>query len=164
MALPTFAYRLIGRFSTSRLDRRLHPLLYRLAGGRGITGHVLGCEMILLTSTGRRSGEPRTVALFAFPWDRPPGSLAVVASRGGSRRIPDWYRNLQARPAATIRMGRRSWPVQARDAEAEEYAAIFEQAATAFPGYRLYRAESPVRIPIVVLEPAGVEAGPEAGP
>ena len=59
--LPTLAYRLIGRFSTSRLDRWLHPLLYRASGGRGIIGRVLGSEMLLLTTSGRRSGRPRSV-------------------------------------------------------------------------------------------------------
>jgi deazaflavin-dependent oxidoreductase (nitroreductase family) len=163
MALPTVAYRLIGRISTSRFDRWLHPVLYRLTGGRGIIGRILGCEMVLLTTTGRRSGRPRTVALFAFRVaDTPvPGSWAVVGSRGGSKVIPAWYRNLEALPAATLQVRSRSTAVRAREAAGDEYERIFEQAARGYPGYRLYRAESPVHIPIVVLEPV-VPALPSA--
>jgi deazaflavin-dependent oxidoreductase (nitroreductase family) len=160
MPLPTLAYRLIGRFSVTRFDRLVHPILYRLAGGRGVLGRVLGCEMVLLTTRGRRSGRPRTVALFAFPLpDGPvpapaPRSLAVVGSRGGSKVIPAWFRNLEASPAATLQVHGRSFGVQAREVVGDEYERVFEIAARGFPGYRLYRAESPIHIPIVVLEPA----------
>jgi len=154
MPLPTLAYRIIGRFSVSRLDRVLHPLLYRRAGGRGILGRVLGCEMILLTTTGRRSGAPRSVALFGFPVAEPRGSWAVVGSRGGSKVIPAWFRNLAVSPAATLQVRGRSFGVRAREVEGDEYERVFDVAARAYPGYRLYRAESPVHIPIVVLEPA----------
>ena len=169
MALPTVAYRLIGRFSTSRFDRWLHPVLYRLTGGRGIIGRILGCEMVLLTTTGRRSGKARSVALFAFPIAEPPGSWAVVGSRGGGKVIPAWYRNLEASPAAALQVRDRSTAVRAREAAGDEYERIFEQAARGYPGYRLYRAESPVHIPIVVLEPVvpaslpGREAGEALG-
>jgi len=156
MPLPTLAYRLIGRFSVSRFDRVVHPILYRLAGGRGVLGRVLGCEMVLLTTRGRRSGRPRTVALFAFPIADGPvvGSWAVVGSRGGSKVIPAWYRNLEASPAATLQVHGRSFGVQAREVVGVEYERVFEVAARGFPGFRLYRAESPIHIPIVVLEPA----------
>lgn len=156
MPLPTIAYRLIGRFSVTRFDRVIHPILYRLSGGRGIFGRVLGCEVVLLTTTGRRSGRPRTVALFAFrAADAPvPGSWAVIGSRGGSRAIPSWSRNLEASPAARLQVHARTFDVRAREASGAECERIFEVAARAYPGYRLYQAESPVQLPILVLEPA----------
>ena len=153
MPLPTVAYRLIGRFSTTRFDRWLHPLLYRLTRGRGIVGRALGADMLLLTTVGRRSGRLRTVALFAFPLGASPGAWAVIGSRGGSREIPAWYRNLEASPEATIQVGASVTPVRAREAFGAEYEAIFEGAAAVYPGYRLYRAEAPHHVPIVVLEP-----------
>ena len=153
MPLPTAAYRLIGRFSTSRFDRWLHPLLYRLTRGRGIVGRALGADMLLLTTVGRRSGRSRRVALFTFSIDEPPGAWAVIGSRGGSREIPAWYRNLEASPEATIQVGGRVTVVHAREVFGQEYEAIFERAAAKYPGYRLYRAEAPHHIPIVVLEP-----------
>jgi hypothetical protein len=66
IALPDVAYRVIGWFSTTRFYRVVHPIPYRRFGGRGILGRVIGSEMLLLTTTGRRSGRPRTVALFEF--------------------------------------------------------------------------------------------------
>ena len=154
MPLPTVAYRLIGRFSVTRFDRVIHPFLYRLTGGRGFLGRILGCEMLLLTTRGRRTGGPRTVALFGFPVAAPPGAWAVIGSRGGSREIPAWYRNLQAVPDAEIQLHGQHRAVRGREVFDAEYEAIFERAAQAYPGYRLYRAEAPQHIPIVVLEPA----------
>ncbi len=150
MALPDLAYRLIGRFSTTRFDRALHPLLYRLSGGRWITGRVLGSDSILLTATGRSSGKPRTVALFAFPSD---GGWIVIGSRGGSGRVPDWAHNLLAEPRATIQLRSRSAPVVARELTGEEYETAFEVAAASYPGYRLYRRDARHHIPIFRLEP-----------
>lgn len=155
MALPTLAYRLIGRFSTTRLDRALHPLLYRLTGGRGVLGHVFGCEMLLLSTIGRKSGRPRSVALFAFPTTGPEGSAgswAVIASRGGSQIIPAWYRNLQARPDAVVQFHGDRYKAIAREVFDADHEALFDQAAKAYPGYRLYRAEAPYHIPIMVLD------------
>ena len=143
-------YRLVGWFSTTRFDRVLHPLLYRRLGGRGVLGHVLGCETILVTAPGRRSGAPRTVALFAFPIDR---GWFVVASRGGSGRLPAWYRNIAAAPdEVTIQVGDQRVPVVARDTTGDEYEALFGRAARAYDGYRVYRAAAGHHIPIVALE------------
>lgn len=164
MPLPAVAYRLIGRFSVTRFDRVLHPLLYRWAGGRGILGRILGCEMILLTTTGRRTGQPRTVALFAFRVAAPPGSWAVVGSRGGSGQTPAWSLNLDALPEAVLQIHDQVRPVRTRQASGDEYEQLFEIAATGYPGYRVYRARAGHHIPIVVLEPSGTDAaGPEPG-
>ena len=151
MALPDLAYRAIGWFSTTRFDRALHPFLYRLANGRGPTGRVLRSDSILLTTTGRTTGAPRTVALFAFPSE---GGWIVVGSRGGSGRVPDWARNLQADDRATIRRGAREAPAIARELAGDEYEAAFELAAASYPGYRLYRRNARHHIPIFRLEPA----------
>lgn len=155
MPLPTIAYRLIGRFSVSRIDQLLHLFLYRRAAGRGILGRFLGNEMLLLTTTGRRTGRRRTVALFAFPIADPPGSWAVVGSRGGSQMIPAWYRNLSEDPnvEVEVEVHGRSQAALPREVFDAEYEAIFERAARAYPGYRIYRAEAAHHIPIVVLEP-----------
>jgi deazaflavin-dependent oxidoreductase (nitroreductase family) len=153
--LPDLAYRFIGRFSVTRFDRVLHPILYRWSGGRGILGRVFGCETILLSTRGRRSGRTRTVALFAFPIET---GWAVVGSRGGSGRIPAWCRNLEAEPAALVEVRDHAVPVVARAADGDEYERLFELAAVSYPGYRTYRAAAGHRIPIVALEHPRVAA------
>ena len=147
--LPEIAYRLIGQFSVTRFGRVLHPILYRLSGGRSILGRVLGGEVILLTTTGRRTGRPRTVALFGW---REASGWAVIASRGGSRTIPSWYRNLAADPDVFVQAGGARFAAKARELTESDYEAAFERAALVYPGYRLYRRESPVHIPIVLLQ------------
>lgn len=150
MALPDVAYRAIGWFSTTRFDRVLHPMLYRRFGARGVLGRVLGSEMLLLTTTGRRTGQSRTVALFAF---EDGDAWIVIGSRGGSRKLPAWYRNLAERPDALVRVRDREIPIRARELHGEEYEAAFEAAARSYPGYRVYRRRSPIHIPILRLEP-----------
>jgi deazaflavin-dependent oxidoreductase (nitroreductase family) len=149
--LPDLAYRAIGWFSTTRFDRVLHPFLYRLVNGRGITGRVRDSDFILLTTTGRKTGTPRTAALFGFPTN---GGWIVVGSRGGSGRVPDWARNLRAQPRTTIRVGAREATAVARELEDQAYEAAFELAAAAYPGYRLYRRTAVHHIPIFRIEPA----------
>ncbi len=151
MALPDVAYRVIGWFSTTRFDRVLHPFLYRRSGGAGMSGRVLGADMILVTTTGRKTGEPRTVALFAFPSD---GGWIVVGSRGGSGRVPDWAHNLRADPRSTIRLRSQEAPALAHELSDDAYEAAFELAAAAYPGYRLYRRNDRHHIPIFRLDPA----------
>jgi deazaflavin-dependent oxidoreductase (nitroreductase family) len=111
--------------------------------------------MVLLTTRGRRSGRQRTVALFAFPIADGPvaGSWAVIGSRGGSQVVPAWYLNIRASPVARLQVHDRSMGVRGREVAGDEYERIFEVAAWGFPGFRLYRAESPIHIPIVALEP-----------
>jgi deazaflavin-dependent oxidoreductase (nitroreductase family) len=150
MALPDVAYRVIGWFSTTRFDRIVHPMLYRRFGARGVLGRVLGSDMLLLTTTGRRTGRQRTVALFTFADG---DGWIVVGSRGGSRKLPAWYRNLAAQPDATVRVREREVSVRARELEGAEYEAAFEAAAGAYPGYRVYRRRSPSHIPILHLAP-----------
>ncbi|MEO8468564.1 MAG: nitroreductase/quinone reductase family protein [Chloroflexota bacterium] len=152
MPLPTLAYRLIGRFSVTRFDRALHPFLYRRTAGRGILSRFLGNEMLLLTTTGRRTGRRRSVALFAYPVEEPAGSWAVIGSRGGSGELPAWYGNLAADPDVEVQVRGFRYPAASREVFDAEYEAIFERAAASYPGYLLYRKEASFHIPIVVLE------------
>ena len=165
--LPTIAYRLIGWYSTTRFNRMLHPWLYGRAGGRGILGRSLGAETVLVEVPGRRSGTPRPVALYAFPVGAevgsPDGSLVVVASRGGSGRIPDWYLNLMAASRVEVQARGRRISVRPRELSGDAYEVAFERAAAAYPGYRIYRREARHHIPIVALEPVSPSLHPDSG-
>ncbi|HZM73278.1 MAG TPA: nitroreductase family deazaflavin-dependent oxidoreductase [Candidatus Polarisedimenticolia bacterium] len=166
--LPVIAYRLIGWYSTTRFNRRLHPWLYGRAGGQGILGRSLGAETVLVQVPGRRSGAPRPVALYAFPVGTevgsPDGSLVVVASRGGSGRIPDWYLNLMEAARVDVQARGRRFVVRPRELSGDAYEIAFERAAAGYPGYRLYRRKATYHIPIVALEPVRAAATPDSKP
>ena len=150
--LPGPVYRLIGIVGRSRLVTRLHPVAYRLVGGRGPVGRVLGVEMVVLTTTGRRSGRPREAPLFAL---RDGPSYLLVGTHGGAELLPDWVANLRASPTASLRAGRGLHAVRAREPApgSEEYRVLWARAVAAYPGYAEYRARRASDPPIVVLEP-----------
>jgi deazaflavin-dependent oxidoreductase (nitroreductase family) len=106
--------------------------------------------VLLLTTTGRKSGQPRTQPL---TYTRAGAGYAVIASKGGAAQHPFWYLNLRADPLADVTVGRVTRTVRARDAEGEERDRIWHQLADLYPGYDRYAAKARRRIPVVVLEP-----------
>lgn len=129
---------------------RLHQAIYRRSDGRfGRT--AFGRPALLLTTTGRRSGTARTVALAYLERD---GELAVVASDGGRDRHPGWYLNLVADPRATVQIGRHRRPVHARVADPAERARLWPALnAMNRGGYDRYQAKTARQIPVVLLRP-----------
>ncbi|HEX2142036.1 MAG TPA: nitroreductase family deazaflavin-dependent oxidoreductase, partial [Candidatus Limnocylindria bacterium] len=107
---------------------------------------------ITLTTTGRRSGQPRSVTLYAF---RVPGSgaLVVIGSYGGAARDPAWAGNLRASPAATVREGRAELAVTAREVQGEERDRLWQLAVDDFPLYATYERKTRRTIPVFLLEP-----------
>ncbi len=106
---------------------------------------------IVLATTGRRSGQPRSATLYAFP-DR--DALIIVGSRGGAARHPSWVHNLRANPRATVTRGRREEVMVAREvgggAERER---LWELVTGAFPLYAAYQRRTKRTIPLFALEP-----------
>ena len=148
-------YRLIGIIGTSRLVTRLHPVAYRLTGGRWITGRNLGVLNVIVVTTGRRSGRVREIPLYAFEdGDR----LVVIGSNMGQDREPAWVGNLRAHPEVHVRVGRGLRAVLAREAAGEERERLWRLAAAGYPGYEDYARRTRRRIPVVVLEPRDEEA------
>lgn len=138
------------RRALQRALTTLHIATYRVTGGA--IGHRIGpLPNLLLTTTGRRSGKPRTRALTYIQKD---GLLALIASNFGSRTAPQWYRNLEARPEATIQLKRRRWPVHVRPATLDERERIWPVALAIWPAWAGYAERARREIPIVVLEPA----------
>lgn len=110
-----------------------------------------GVPTLLLTTTGRRSGEPRTSALiFAQDGD----DYLVVASKGGAPEPPDWYRNLSADTAVEIQVRERRLKAVARTATDEERPRLWAILTGVWPNYDTYVARTERRIPVVVLTPA----------
>ena len=128
---------------------RSHRGLYRLSRGR-LLGRVAGMPVLLLTTTGRRSGRPRTTPLTYFEFG---DELAIVASNGGEDSPPQWWLNLEAAPRATIRVGSRSQAVVARSAGAEERARLWPLITATHAGYADYERRTDRPIPVVLLTP-----------
>jgi len=139
---------------------RSHRAVYRLTGGR-LLGRVAGMPVLLLSTTGRRSGRARTTPLTYFEAG---DDLAVVASNGGEDRPPSWWLNLQHDPRASITIGRLSEPVTARAASGEERARLWPTITTAYPGYAAYARRTSRSIPVVLLTRAGGSRTKENAP
>ncbi len=150
-ATPATTWRRVWwRRALQRALTALHIALYRATGG--IIGHRLGpLPNLLLTTTGRRTGKPRTTVL---TYIRADGLLALIASNFGSRTAPQWYRNLDAHPGAVVRLKRRRWRVRARPATADERERIWSAALAIWPAWDDYKRRAQREIPIVVLDPA----------
>ena len=133
-----------------RLLGGLHRYVYRLSGGK-VGARIANMPVLLLTTTGRRSGRPRTQPL---TYTRTNEGYAVIASKGGAAQHPLWYLNLRANPLAEVTIGRETQKVRAREAEGEERERLWRQLADVYSGYDKYARKTSRRIPVIVLEPA----------
>ena len=126
----------------------VHRFVYRISGGR-LGGRLGRHDMLLLTTTGRKSGVPRTVPLL-YVRDR--DRFLVVASNAGDDRAPAWWLNLQSRPEATVQVGLESHSVRARRAGADEAQELWPLLEAAYQSFSNYRKGTSREIPVVVLE------------
>jgi deazaflavin-dependent oxidoreductase (nitroreductase family) len=104
---------------------------------------------LLLTTRGRKSGDPRTLPLIYGAVD---GGYAIIASKGGFPTHPAWYLNLVDEPECDVQVGTDEFRARARTAEGDEREAIWVQMEAIYPPYRDYQAATDRRIPVVVLE------------
>ena len=132
-----------------RLSGRAIGFLYIKTGGK-LGGTVRGMPVLLLTTTGRRTGLERTTPLIYI---RHSGTYVVAASAAAADRDPDWYHNLKANPAATIQVESSRIEVTARVAEQEERNYLYQRFKAGSDAFRTFE-ESTVRIiPVIVLHP-----------
>lgn len=127
-----------------------HRTLYRVSRGRAI-GRIWGLPILLLTTTGRKSGAARTTPLcYLTDGD----DMVVVASNGGMDWFPDWWLNLQKNPRASIEIGGTKRAVVARRAGPEERERLWAAITTIAPGYLGYARKTDREIPLGILSPA----------
>ena len=132
---------------------RVHRALYRLSGGRFLwtTTNKRGWGALRLTTTGRRSGEERSVIL-GYLEDGP--NLVTLAMNGWQEGSPAWWLNLQAQPAALVRLaGQEPRPVRGRAAEGEERERLWKSWAAVDLELDGYAAQRSTPTPVIVLEP-----------
>ena len=121
---------------------------FRANGGK-VGGQFAGAPLLLLTTTGAKSGKQRTHPLvYLADGDR----LVVFASKGGAPTSPDWYHNLVANPKATVEVGSETFDVKATVLTGEERDRIYARQAELMPGFAEYQEKTTRTIPVVALE------------
>jgi deazaflavin-dependent oxidoreductase (nitroreductase family) len=126
-----------------------HVRRYRETGGE--VGHIWreGSTVLLLTTTGRTSGEPRTIPLiYAKDGDR----YIIVASKGGAPEHPGWYRNLEKTAEVELQVEAEVLHARARTASGQEREDLWQKANEVWPHYAAYAEKTDREIPVVVLE------------
>ncbi|MEP7739297.1 nitroreductase family deazaflavin-dependent oxidoreductase [Nocardioides sp. 31GB23] len=137
---------------TSAIDLHGAPHVARYLETNGEDGYHWrnGTTVLVLFTTGRRSGEPRTNALIFRPWG---DAYLVIASKGGADSPPAWFLNLSDDPEVEVQVKDRRIPVRARVATPEEKPEMWRTMVEAWPDYDDYQASTDREIPVVVLEP-----------
>ena len=121
---------------------------FRANGGETF-GMFKGRPLLLLTTTGSKSGEARTTPLvYSKDGDR----LVIIASMGGAPKHPAWYLNLAANPGVTVELGTEKFAASASSAEGAERDRIYAQQAEMMPAFAEYQQKTTRRIPVVLLE------------
>lgn len=129
---------------------RANVLLFRSTGGWLGSWLPRGARIGLLTTTGRKTGRPRTVALLYL---RDGDRIVLVASQGGMPRHPLWFLNAEADPQVEFQTGAASRPYRARRADPVEREQYWPQLCALYPGYEGYQRKTDREIPLVILEP-----------
>lgn len=123
---------------------------FRANGGK-VGGPFEGAPMVLLTTTGAKSGRARTTPLvYTSDGDR----LVIIASAAGADKHPAWFHNLVARPGVTLEVGTERYPARARVVEEPERSRLYAQMAALMPGFNAYQEKTSRTIPVVILERA----------
>ena len=156
----------VARPVSRLLARGLRPAdrwLLRLTGGRlTLTTLLTGLPVVVLTTRGARSSQPRSVPLVPLLDGE---AVVLVASAFGNKHHPAWYHNLRAHPRVTLSSDRRQAVYLARPATSEEWNRYWSMAVATYPGYAAYRARCGERaIPILVLTPDGPIPPPVVDP
>jgi deazaflavin-dependent oxidoreductase (nitroreductase family) len=140
------------REDASALHGPEHTRRYLETGGQ--VGHDWrrGTSVLLLSTTGSRTGEPRTLPLI---YGRSGDDYLVVASKGGADQPPAWYVNLRENPEVEVQVMAERFPARARTATAEERPDLWAEMVSHWPDYDRYQERTSREIPVVVLERKG---------
>ncbi|MDQ1434063.1 MAG: hypothetical protein QOF59_879 [Actinomycetota bacterium] len=121
---------------------------FRNNGGK-VTGMFGDAPLVLLTTTGAKSGKTRTTpVVYTTDGDK----VVVIASKGGAPTSPDWYHNLVANPDVTVELSTDKFEGRARVAEGEERDRLYRAQAELMPNFADYEKATTRKIPVVVLE------------
>jgi len=119
------------------------------ANGRATSGPFLGREVLVLTTTGAKTGDVRETPLV---YTRDGDHHVIIASKGGAPTHPSWYHNLVKHPEVSVEAGGQRFKARAHIAEGDEYERLYNQHADINPGFHDYRKKTSRKIPVIVLE------------
>jgi deazaflavin-dependent oxidoreductase (nitroreductase family) len=120
---------------------------FRANGGK-VGGQFAGADLLLLTTTGAKSGEPRLAPLAYFTVD---DKMIIIGSKAGADTNPDWVHNLRANPGAHIEIGTDAYDVVSRELPRDERDEIFDKVVAVAPGFGEYQAKTSRIIPLFEL-------------
>ena len=129
---------------------KINTFMYRRGGGEGLGSKFQGIPVALLTTTGRKTGEPRVSPLY---FHRDGDTVVMAASKGGSDRHPMWYLNLKANPKVQVQIKKEVLDLTARDATDSERAKYWPKLVEMYPTYEDYQSWTDREIPLVICEP-----------
>jgi deazaflavin-dependent oxidoreductase (nitroreductase family) len=157
--------RFYAKFSNSvgarglRLIGKLNVPAYKLSGGR-IGSKVGDGPVLLLTTTGRKSGEPRTAPILYLEHGE---AMILIDTNAGNEKLPGWSHNLKAKPRAEVQIGRRKLTVTAREAAGAEREELWRACNDQYSGFDEYITWMKRTPSVWVLEPAKVPRGDHDG-
>lgn len=134
----------------ARVINRVHRTVFGVSGGR-IGNRGMGMPVVQLTTTGRKTGKPRTVMLTSPVHDD--NQVVLVASYGGDDRHPAWFVNLRDNPDVELTMEGKTRSMKARVASSDEKAELWPRVVAGYKGYAQYQTRTERDIPLVILEP-----------
>ena len=141
-----------GSWLFARMLDPLDRLTFRVTKGKHLFSSMLSAlPVAMVTTTGARSGQSRTVPLLAMPTD---DGLAVIGSNYGRPKHPAWRHNLRGNPEGAVEVEGRRWEFRAVEVEDDRRERIWNEALRTYPGFSAYaRRAAPRRISVFVLEP-----------
>ncbi len=139
-----------GHFVATTMSK-LHVWLYRISGGR-IGGRMFNAPIVLLTTTGHKSGQQRTTPLLYL--DVGDSTYAIVGSFAGADAPPAWAVNLLKTPRAQIQIGATTMKVNSTVASAQRKAELWPRLVALYPDYQVYQDRTTRDIPVILLAPA----------
>ncbi|HXR64611.1 MAG TPA: nitroreductase family deazaflavin-dependent oxidoreductase [Ktedonobacteraceae bacterium] len=130
----------------NKWQERNNPVIeeFRANGGK-VNGWA---SLILLTTKGAKTGQPRIIPLMYVPYG---DQVLAIASKGGAEKHPEWYLNVLAHPDVTVEVGNEKFDTTARILTGAEREKAFEKAVEVFPPYGEYQKKAPREIPVIAL-------------
>ncbi|MCU1397632.1 MAG: nitroreductase family deazaflavin-dependent oxidoreductase [Acidimicrobiales bacterium] len=121
---------------------------FRANAGK-VGGNFEGAPMVLITTTGAKSGQARTSPLVYLPDN---GRVVIFASKAGAPTNPDWYHNLKANPTVTVEVGPEKYEATASEITGDERDRLFAAQVAVMPGFQTYAENTTRLIPVIALD------------